>query len=137
MDTKKQFLVNALVDLKLIESHLSAADSKAVYTVLPNCCKKLIADVTHLNTKTINETVAKVQDYLINLIVEETNPKLLNITAIPRLYRRTNRNIPKEPSSYVTEALAPIFTFCRQYEEILGGSSFVILDLVVFKTSQQ
>ncbi|KAG8444330.1 hypothetical protein GDO86_009496 [Hymenochirus boettgeri] len=41
---------------------------------------------------------------------------------VPRLYRRTNKEIPKKPSSYVDNALKPLFYLQNQCKNILKQS---------------
>lgn len=38
---------------------------------------------------------------------------------VPRLYRRTNKEVPTKPSSYVENALKPLFLLQNEYENIL------------------
>ncbi|XP_041469208.1 conserved oligomeric Golgi complex subunit 2-like [Lytechinus variegatus] len=41
---------------------------------------------------------------------------------IPRLYRRTNREVPSKPSSYVSSTLKPLQTFLEDHQAILSSS---------------
>ena len=41
------------------------------------------------------------------------------VSDIPRLYRRTNRDVPTKPSSYVTAAVNPISLFLDQNHSYL------------------
>lgn len=45
---------------------------------------------------------------VIDIIAEKNVPIIRQVADIPRLYRRTNRDIPTQPCSYVASLLAPV-----------------------------
>jgi hypothetical protein len=61
------------------------------------------------------------QDPLTDLIVEKISskclPHLKQVSDIPRLYRRTNKELPNRPCSYMTALLGPIDAFYKEQTE--------------------
>lgn len=50
-----------------------------------------------------------VEQRIISLVSEKNLPLIRQVSDIPRLYRRTNRETPTQPCSYVTALFAPIY----------------------------
>lgn len=55
------------------------------------------------------KTVLKdVELKVVDIIKEKNVPVIRQVTDIPRLYRRTNRDMPTQPCSYVASLMTPI-----------------------------
>ncbi|XP_055677257.1 conserved oligomeric Golgi complex subunit 2 [Lutzomyia longipalpis] len=48
-------------------------------------------------------------------LIAESEQNIRQITDIPRLYRKTNRDVPSKPCSYVAQLLAPSMAFRKRY----------------------
>lgn len=86
-----------------------------LYNIFPHVMKPVILKVFENNNKIITQFSLKLSDHLASLKVKESSEQLQNVTSIPRLFRRTNRNPPKEASTYMVEALKPILKFIEKY----------------------
>ncbi len=47
-------------------------------------------------------------------------PYLRQVSDIPRLYRRTNREVPSRPCAYVAALLAPVAAFRQEHLSLCG-----------------
>ncbi|XP_044765153.1 conserved oligomeric Golgi complex subunit 2 [Coccinella septempunctata] len=136
------FIMNSLVDFKKILKLLGdkeALDSdENLYSIFPNIMKPVIVKVFENNNKMITQFSVYLSDHLASLKVNEISEQLQNVTAIPRLFRRTNRSPPKEASTYMFEAVKPILQFIENYAG--GGNDEIcnpLLDKVILRVTKQ
>lgn len=64
----------------------------------------------------------KIQAYVIKDVISQCTVHLKQVNDIPRLYRRTNREVPSKPSAYILSLLDPLKTFTKEHQEILLDS---------------
>lgn len=59
--------------------------------------------------------------FIVDEISTECASHLRHISDIPRLYRRTNRDVPSKPSSYVRSVMKPLSSFLQQQQDIIDA----------------
>lgn len=80
----------------------------------------------------------EVSDYLINYHLNKIKDDLKNVSDIPRLYRKTNRSVPQQASSYVKDAFKEIVILSKmlQNEEKQEGNQRILLKLLQSATNE-
>ncbi|KAG1654155.1 Conserved oligomeric Golgi complex subunit 2 [Nymphon striatum] len=73
------------------------------------------------------------EDFLMSRVVLECKSHLKMVNDIPRLYRRTNKEIPTKPSGYVTNVLKPLQMFLNDHKDTLLSSESVIRRISLWK----
>ena len=68
-------------------------------------------------------SLEKLDKVIIDEVTRRCCPFLKQVSDIPRLYRRTNREIPSKPLPYVTSVLEPIQEFYDETKEQCSSSS--------------
>ncbi|XP_050068909.1 conserved oligomeric Golgi complex subunit 2 [Anopheles maculipalpis] len=63
---------------------------------------------------------SQLQRLIVQELITASIPQLRQVSDIPRLYRKTNRDVPSRCCSYVEQVLAPTGTFRKNYETIIG-----------------
>jgi len=71
---------------------------------------------------------------LVDLTVTESTPFISSVNEVPRLFRRTNREVPTKHSEYVNSILKPIQVLHRSLKEAKQGD---LLERVGSKVGQQ
>ncbi|XP_057315656.1 conserved oligomeric Golgi complex subunit 2-like isoform X3 [Hydractinia symbiolongicarpus] len=59
----------------------------------------------------LKEQLHVLDEHLVKRVAEEGSTFLDNVKNVPRLYRRTNKEPPQQPSSYVSAAFTPLTNF--------------------------
>uniref|UniRef100_A0A1L8DVS8 Conserved oligomeric Golgi complex subunit 2 n=1 Tax=Nyssomyia neivai TaxID=330878 RepID=A0A1L8DVS8_9DIPT len=59
--------------------------------------------------------IEKIEGAVLAELVAESEQNIRQITDIPRLYRKTNRDVPSKPCAYVAQLLAPSVAFRKRY----------------------
>ncbi len=67
----------------------------------------------------ILKEVASLGSHIVHNICGLCSHQLKLVSDTPRLYRRTNRDVPAKPSGYVSSALKPVNSFNQEYKQIL------------------
>ncbi|KAL5268859.1 hypothetical protein ACHWQZ_G002633 [Mnemiopsis leidyi] len=67
-------------------------------------------EIVSISCKDILERVPVLADYVINVVLKNCEKALEQTQAVPRLYRRTNREMPTEPLGYVAQLVGPLET---------------------------
>ncbi|GAB6021627.1 Conserved oligomeric Golgi complex subunit 2 [Chamberlinius hualienensis] len=94
-------------------------------TVISCMLKSGIKDVDDINecsaeVKTkLGEILPKVNDVVSGAICSQCIPALKSVYDIPRLYRKTNREVPTKPSAYVSSCVKPLESFIEQHKSII------------------
>ncbi|KAH3850726.1 conserved oligomeric Golgi complex subunit 2-like [Dreissena polymorpha] len=60
------------------------------------------------------------RDYVVMDITNQCTIHLKQVNDIPRLYRRTNREVPSKPSTYISAMLKPVTMFMEEHGELLN-----------------
>ncbi|XP_063684244.1 conserved oligomeric Golgi complex subunit 2-like [Bolinopsis microptera] len=106
---------------ELIVSDICKAvhDSYLIVDQVPNFVKKLTSDkipvfdqteILSISCKDILDSIPVLADYVINDVIKHCEKALEQTQAVPRLFRRTNREMPTEPLGYVSQLIGPIET---------------------------
>lgn len=72
----------------------------------------------------VRETIPKMTDSIVNIIVSESAVHLRQVSQIPRLFRRTNRKSSTEPCEYIGQVL----NFPKQFFEWKSNQPFEVLE---------
>ncbi|KAF5295318.1 hypothetical protein FQA39_LY13183 [Lamprigera yunnana] len=110
---------------------------KTVFKIIPQNIRPTLNKIMELNTQLLNKMHEHLQQRFIYFKIQQLTIYLQQVTSIPRLYRRTNRNIPKKPSNYILETVSPIVELHRKYNEIMGDNMLTILDLIITQLGNQ
>nr|CAD7438945.1 unnamed protein product [Timema bartmani] len=63
-----------------------------------------------------------VTQFILGEVSNQSLSQLRQVNDIPRLFRRTNRDIPTKPCLYVAAILAPPLSFHKAYREVVGAA---------------
>ncbi|EDW16786.1 conserved oligomeric Golgi complex subunit 2 [Drosophila mojavensis] len=123
--TRNQLLIALYTDTRQLESYLpqlqqlimqSAPETKNL-ALFNNVLGKSIADLVD----TLGMHLTNIQDTLKQLLITECGAdNVRQVNDLPRLYRKTNREVPTRCSSYVEQMLRPLKAFAAQHEKQLG-----------------
>ncbi|KAK2169643.1 hypothetical protein LSH36_8g08045 [Paralvinella palmiformis] len=61
--------------------------------------------------------------YIVTEITSQCSGSLKTVNDIPRLYRRTNREVPSKPSTYVSSCVKPVRTFLKDYNSYIADEN--------------
>ncbi|XP_064622383.1 conserved oligomeric Golgi complex subunit 2-like [Lineus longissimus] len=67
----------------------------------------------------LRDQVNKFDEYIISELTNQCLVHLKMVNDIPRLYRRTNREVPSKASSYVSTLTRPLVVFVEDHENLL------------------
>ncbi|KAI8784556.1 conserved oligomeric Golgi complex subunit 2 [Biomphalaria glabrata] len=70
-------------------------------------------------------------------VVKKCSVYLNQVNDIPRLYRRTNKEVPSKPSTYLSSVLKPLTQFCAEHSHALNEQQRVEFLTHVFATLSQ
>lgn len=126
------FLVHALIDVTALKSAV-AAESE-LFAVVPDVMRGLLRRMLRFNANSLDAYRERLQKRLIDIKVQQCLGGLQTVSAIPRIYRRTNKSPPKEPSGYVTEVAGVIAGFHGSNIELLEGR---ITDGLILQLSER
>ncbi|XP_030755939.1 conserved oligomeric Golgi complex subunit 2 [Sitophilus oryzae] len=135
------FIIHCLFDLNAIGEQLApryrdVSDvDKTIFSIVNQNIWNILPKVFQQNEKVILSYKLVLEEYLIDTKNNECNTQLQNVTAIPRLYRRTNRNPPKEASAYMVNTVKPILHFYDKFRPKLGQELDEILNKIIIKTT--
>ncbi|XP_041354010.1 conserved oligomeric Golgi complex subunit 2-like [Gigantopelta aegis] len=112
-------------------------------TVLPRLQEANVQDAATLkdcldDCKTaIEARLPKFQQFIVGDIITQCSVYLKQVSDIPRLYRRTNREVPSKPSTYAGNLLKPLRLFVDEHRATLGDKQRHDLLVHVFTTIAQ
>uniref|UniRef100_A0A182XWN0 Conserved oligomeric Golgi complex subunit 2 n=1 Tax=Anopheles stephensi TaxID=30069 RepID=A0A182XWN0_ANOST len=66
---------------------------------------------------------SQLQRLIVQELITASIPQLRQVSDIPRLYRKTNRDVPSRCCSYVEQVLAPTDTFRKNYDSMIGDEA--------------
>ncbi|KAH1023656.1 hypothetical protein HUJ04_012820 [Dendroctonus ponderosae] len=136
-DTIDVFIISVLIDLNMADSLLalkcerSVDVEKTTFAIVNKGMWKVLIRVFKANGQVISHVRNAYANHLTNLKVNACVSQLQSVTAIPRLYRRTNRSPPKEASAYMMEALQPILKFSNQFISDLHQFGDILNQIIV------
>lgn len=125
-------LLSGLVSLYLDIVSLSGEQSYILNEMVLPSLPASISEHSHLLTESLDEgfQVLTAQSEplvrrLVDIITARCIPFLKQVSDIPRLYRRTNRELPSKACTYMTSLLAPIQTFHSVYCKVVTPSDVI------------
>ncbi|KAK3093714.1 hypothetical protein FSP39_019157 [Pinctada imbricata] len=82
----------------------------------------------------IKSQLPKYEAYVVEELTVQCSIHLKQASDIPRLYRRTNKDVPSKPSTYVANTFKPIQLFRDEHSEVLKKSLLVTILQQVFSS---
>ncbi|CAG9855369.1 unnamed protein product [Phyllotreta striolata] len=141
--SKEKFIMDLLVDLNIVEKFMCPVTStpvdthSTIYKILDNSIVSLVPSISKINKQSIEAVQSTLKANLVKMKVDEMCNHLQHVGAIPRLYRRTNRSTPKEPSTYMIEAIKPVTNFLELFHNVIHDKSTEILNEVILQVTEQ
>ncbi|KAF5300356.1 hypothetical protein FQR65_LT00976 [Abscondita terminalis] len=139
----QKIIIYELVDLKTLKLLIGAPRDNVndfddtIFKVLPMNVRPVFNKILELNKKSLDDMYEKLQSRLVHSVVQQSNVHLQQVTSIPRLYRRTNRNLPQKSSNYVLDTVSPLVNLHDKYRSVMGSDILVLLDLVITQLGHQ
>ncbi|KAM8703334.1 hypothetical protein ACLKA7_008024 [Drosophila subpalustris] len=124
--TRNQLLISLHADTRKFEAYLpklqkvivQAAPKTQNNLLFNDVLGKSIADLGD----TLNSHLITIQTTLKELLITECGTEnVRQVNDLPRLYRKTNREVPTRCSGYVEQMLRPLKSFAAQHESQLGA----------------
>ncbi|KAH8407217.1 hypothetical protein KR222_010559 [Zaprionus bogoriensis] len=124
--TRNQLLIALHADTRKLEAFLPelqriiarAAPKTQNMALFNNVLSKSMADLAD----TLGTHLTGIQATLKQLLIAECGTEnVRQVNDLPRLYRKTNREVPTRCSNYVEQMLRPIKSFATQHETQLGA----------------
>lgn len=124
--SRNQLLIALHSDTRKLEAYLpelqkiivEAAPKTQNITLFNNVLSKSMADLGD----TLSTHLTSIQTTLKQLLIAECGTEnVRQVSDLPRLYRKTNRDVPTRCSSYVEQMLRPLKSFVTQHEAQLGA----------------
>ncbi|KAL3290394.1 hypothetical protein HHI36_023735 [Cryptolaemus montrouzieri] len=116
----ENLIMSSLVDMKCLQKLLGDKENlkspQNIYAIFPEKMEAVIVKVFESNRQILSQFSMNLNNHLIASKVRECSEQLQNVTAIPRLFRRTNRKPPKKASTYMIEAIKPIIDLHEKYK---------------------
>ncbi|CAG9816969.1 unnamed protein product [Phaedon cochleariae] len=140
---EEKFIMDSLADFRVVEKFLAADIIKfsdienTVFKIVHHSMSQVILRVLKSNKGSIEKVQSHLTNHLVNIKFGNISSQLQNVASIPRLYRRTNRSTPKEPSTYMIEALKPIIVFQETFQDCMRTKTQDIVNKVILQVSQQ
>lgn len=82
-------------------------------------------------SKTIKIILPLTTEEIVNELIVHCVIYLKQVSDIPRLYRRTNREVPTKPCAYVKNALSFLTTFRTNYNDFVPTNVTIWLQLAL------
>ncbi|KZC14477.1 PREDICTED: conserved oligomeric Golgi complex subunit 2 [Dufourea novaeangliae] len=131
--TKLNFLICLYKDLekliKILPSLLDIVQSQLKQhtpTVL-----KLLEDSLNEATKNLETVLSKVTEQIVFELLKHCVTHLKQVSDIPRLFRRTKRDVPTKPCAYVKNALTFLINFHADYKRLIPDNVNYWLELTL------
>ncbi|OXU29997.1 hypothetical protein TSAR_008943 [Trichomalopsis sarcophagae] len=116
-----EFLVGLYTDIEKLSAKMSnfiATIGDRVSNLNPNVID-LLNDCTKETTKNFDDILPLITQEIVNELLKHSATHLRQISDIPRLFRRTNREVPTKPCAYVKRALDFLTAFHANYKNII------------------
>ncbi|KXJ14443.1 conserved oligomeric Golgi complex subunit 2 [Exaiptasia diaphana] len=91
-------------------------------------------DALHESLRKLKEIVPTIEETIIKQVVKKSSAGLDAARNIPRLYRRTNKEIPNKPSAFVAMVTKPLQDFQQEYKDLVSTDQFLYWSSKVFQT---
>ncbi|KAL0127418.1 hypothetical protein PUN28_005604 [Cardiocondyla obscurior] len=116
-------LINALPSfLQMVQSKIKDEN----VTIL-----KLLEDSLGETSKSLASLLPLITKEIVNELSEQCVTHLKQVSDIPRLFRRTKRDVPTKPCPYVKIAMVPLTNFYTDYNKIIPENIVLWLELTL------
>jgi len=123
--TRHQLLIALHADIRKLDAYLPELQQLIVQSVPAEQRTKIFNDVLAKSMAALADTLGahltSIQKTLVELLIGECETdNVRQVNDLPRLYRKTNREVPSRCSGYVEQMLRPLKAFAQQNESQLG-----------------
>ncbi|EDX12827.1 GD20356 [Drosophila simulans] len=123
--TRNQLLIALHADIRKLDAYLPELQQLIIKSVPVEQRTKIFSDVLAKSMSCLADTLGahltNIQKTLVELLIGECETEnVRQVNDLPRLYRKTNREVPTRCSSYVEQMLRPLKAFAQQNESQLG-----------------
>lgn len=139
----EKFIIYAMLDFQEIKKllippqNIDGYDS-TIFHVVDTSIRPNLTNILNLHVDVISNIYSRLQKQLIRVKVNQFTEYFEQVTSIPRLYRRTNRTVPNQPSSYVFATVSNIATFHRKFKDILDHNIIgTVIDRIIADVAEQ
>ncbi|ALC47493.1 ldlCp [Drosophila busckii] len=124
--TRQKLLITLHVDTRKLEAYLPTLQQLVMQAAPKTSNMQLFNDVMKNSMAALADNLSNqllnIQQTLKELLISECGmDNVRQVNDLPRLYRKTNREVPTRCSSYVDQMLKPLKTFAAQHEAQLGS----------------
>ncbi|XP_012267688.2 conserved oligomeric Golgi complex subunit 2 [Athalia rosae] len=134
-----QFLIYLYTDIQKIMKNLpyflEIVCNKAPKMEPP--LRKLLEDCLGESERNFQATLPCVADGIIKELMSQSAIHLKQVSDIPRLFRRTNREIPTKPCPYVSNVVEPLANFYTEYNTAVPVLVAKLLESTLSSVSEQ
>uniref|UniRef100_A0A6P4EM25 Conserved oligomeric Golgi complex subunit 2 n=1 Tax=Drosophila rhopaloa TaxID=1041015 RepID=A0A6P4EM25_DRORH len=123
--TRNQLLIALHADIRKLDAYLPDLQQLIVQSVPTEQRTMIFNDVLAKSMVALADTLGthltSIQQTLVKLLIAECETEnVRQVNDLPRLYRKTNREVPSRCSGYVEQMLRPLKSFAQQHESQLG-----------------
>uniref|UniRef100_A0A182VY84 Conserved oligomeric Golgi complex subunit 2 n=1 Tax=Anopheles minimus TaxID=112268 RepID=A0A182VY84_9DIPT len=115
-----RFLVALYSDLRNIELKIPSIVNLVVEKSPNGTSRKELETILGESGTMFGERRMQLQQLIVKELITASIPQLRQVSDIPRLYRKTNRDVPSRCCAYVEQVLAPTDTFRKNYASMIG-----------------
>lgn len=87
--------------------------------------------------KNVTSILPQITDEIVNELLKPCVTHLKQVSDIPRLFRRTKRDVPTKPCAYVKNALAFLINFHGDYKKLISDNVNCWLELTLSSLTEQ
>lgn len=107
------------------------------YHQYPNLLVHFPVDSLGETTKNLTTILPRVTEEISNELLKQCVTHLKQVSDIPRLFRRTKRDVPTKPCAYVRNALASLISFHSDYKRVIPDNVNCWLELALSSLTEQ
>jgi len=96
-----------------------------------------ILDSLSETLKSLANLLPLVTKEIVNELSEQCVTHLKQVSDIPRLFRRTKRDVPTKPCPYVKSAMIPLVNFYTDYNKIITENIILWLELTLSSLTER
>lgn len=123
--------------LKLLEGNNTRYFYYYYYYYCLNLFIWLSIDSLYETTENLRTILPQVSEEIVNELLRQCVPHLKQVSDIPRLFRRTKRDVPTKPCAYVKNALTFLVIFHSDYKNIIPNNVNCWLELAFSSLTEQ
>ena len=106
MEIPLETLINLYYDFNMAESIII----QTLVDKIESCSSAASNEMAQAFTREFgwDETRRMIEEHVVKITVEKSVSSMSSVTEVPRLFRRTNRDVPTKHSEYVDAVLGPL-----------------------------